>query len=229
MMRGEEEPVPIDHEPSDDWAAMAQAAAALRRLNRAFAGRVASDDELRSLAATAGALASRLESGAARSKEQVMGAALGITPGSVAPGATPVGDELEFDPLGAGGGRLHPASVGFRLVRDTETSVRCTTVVDGMFQGPPERVHGGIVALLFDEVMSALNRAMGTRAFTARLTLNLRAPAPVGSEITIRAWRQSVEGRKITICAEGHGIDGTFADADGLFIAWKDQGGAAGG
>ncbi|MFM7537594.1 MAG: PaaI family thioesterase [Acidimicrobiales bacterium] len=224
--------MPTDHdrdEPTDEWAAMAEAAAALRRVNRAFAGRLASDDELRSLAAAADALAARLESGAPRSKELTMGTALGIAPGSVAPPATPVGDELEFDPLGAGGGRLHPASVGFLLVRDTETSVRCTTVVDGMFQGPPDRVHGGIVALLFDEVMSAVNRAMGTRAFTARLTLNLRAPAPVGSEITIRAWQQAVEGRKITICAEGHGIDGRFADADGLFIAWKDQGGARGG
>ncbi len=220
--------MPIDRqhdEAHDDWAAMAQAAAALRRLNRAFAGHVADDHELRALATAADELAARLEPGPPRSKELLMGPALGIAPGSVAPAATPVGEELEFDPLGAGGGRLHPASVGFRLVRDTETSVECTTVVDGMFQGPPERVHGGIVALLFDEVMSAVNRAMGTRAFTARLTLNLRAPAPVGSTITIRARRQAVEGRKITICAEGHGIDGLFADADGLFIAWKDQSG----
>jgi acyl-coenzyme A thioesterase PaaI-like protein len=211
----------IDDQPT--WDEVAAAAASLRRLNRAFAGRAAGRADLAALGAAAEALAERLEAAPVRSKQLDMDAALG-TDGGFASRATPVGETFEFDPLGAGGGRLHPASVGLRLVRDTETSVTATSEVDGMFQGPPERVHGGIVALLFDEVMSAVNRAMGTRAFTVRLTLNLRAAAPVDSPITIRAWRESVDGRKIVIRAEGHGTDGLFADADGLFIAWKDQG-----
>ncbi|MFT3855651.1 MAG: PaaI family thioesterase [Ilumatobacteraceae bacterium] len=72
--------------------------------------------------------------------------------------------------------------------RDGDASVVATVRVDPMFQGPPGRVHGGIVAMLIDELMGAVNRMLGRRAFTARLAVDFRAAAPIDTELTLRAW-----------------------------------------
>lgn len=205
-----------------DFDALDRAAAAMRRLNRAVAGRRASDHELALVASEADRLAALLEAHERRDKAVDMAAALGLDGGFDAPEPPAVGAVMEFDPLGLGGGRLNPASVDVRFVRDTDTSVTATMRIDGMFQGPPNRVHGGMVALLFDELMGAVNRATGRRAFTVRLTVNLRAAAPIDEPLTMRAWLDHVDGRKITIRAEGHSAAGLFADADGLFISFAE-------
>lgn len=206
----------------DGFDALARATAALRRLNRAVAGRCAHDDDLDVVAREAARLAERLEAGERRDKAADMAAAFGVGGGFDAPEPPAVGAVMDFDPFGLGGGRLSPASVDTEFVRDSDTSVTATMRVDGMFQGPPNRVHGGMVALLFDELMGAVNRATGRRAFTVRLTVNLRAAAPIDEPLTMRAWLDHVDGRKITIRAEGHSAAGLFADADGLFISFAE-------
>jgi acyl-coenzyme A thioesterase PaaI-like protein len=87
-----------------------------------------------------------------------------------------------------------------------------------MFQGPPGRAHGGTVALIIDELMGMVNRVAGRRAFTARLQVHLRAPAPVDVELTFRAWEHEVDGRKVTIRAEGRLDETLIVEADALFI-----------
>jgi acyl-CoA thioesterase FadM len=84
-------------------------------------------------------------------------------------------------------------------------------------------VHGGIQGLIVDEVMGALNRMLGRQAFTARLTINLRAPAPLDVELRFHAWIDQVDGRKITIKCTGESPDGVFLESDGLFITRKDE------
>ena len=203
-----------------DWSAQAEAAQALRRLNRAVAGFAPDDDVLRTLARTADELARRLESAPQRLKVDDMEEliALAADQGGWQRGA-PVGERIEFDPLSPCGGRLHPSSIGLDMHRDSETSVIARVTVDPMFQGPPGRVHGGVVAMIVDEVMGTVNTVLDQRAFTARLTINLRAPAPIGTPLTFRAWLHEVSARKITILAEGHSDDGLFVEADGLFVA----------
>lgn len=199
------------------WSAIEDVAGAMRRLNRAVAGRHASDAELAAVAEAAHALAERLEAGPARDKEADM-AALALWPMDGGPRPVAVGEQLEFDPFSVAGGKLSPSSIGFDIVRDGETSVLARVVVDPMFQGPPGRVHGGVVTLLVDEVMSSVNRVLGRRAFTARLTVNLRAAAPIGVPLELRAWLDDVSGRKVSIRLEGRSDEGVFVEADGLFV-----------
>ena len=92
-----------------------------------------------------------------------------------------------------------------------------------MFAGPPERVHGGIQALIIDEVMGALNRMRGRQAFTAYLKVDYRGPAPLGVPVTFTAWVHNTERRKITLLGFGEGPDGRFMEAEGLFIQREDQ------
>jgi acyl-coenzyme A thioesterase PaaI-like protein len=199
-----------------DWSARADAALALRRLNRAFAGFEVGSDVLAELTRRAGEMADTLEAGERRDKEADNWALHGE---DGAPPVAAVGEAMEFDPFSAAGGRFHPSSIGLDIRRDGETSIFATAIIDPMFQGPPGRVHGGVIALIADEVMGCVNRASGQRAFTARLTVNLRAPAPTGETLEFRAWQRERRGRKILIDVEGRSPAGVFVDGEALFVA----------
>ncbi|MET0325918.1 MAG: PaaI family thioesterase [Ilumatobacteraceae bacterium] len=128
------------------------------------------------------------------------------------------GDPVEFDPFSGGGGRLHPASVGIDVRRDGDTAVVAVLRVDPMFQGPPGRVHGGVLATVIDELMGTVNRLIGQRAYTARLAIDYRAPAPIDTELTFRAWLHDRQGRKLTMRAEGRADADVVVEAEALFI-----------
>lgn len=198
----------------------------MTQLNQVVAGTQLSDDELDELAAEIDRLTNQLAGGAPRDKMDDMMTRPHLARlynGEHAPLDLAVGDAIEFDPFSLAGGDLHPASMGLTFVRASEDSVEATAVIDPMFSGPPQRIHGGVQALIVDELMGSLNRMLGRQAFTARLTVNYRGPAPIGVEVTFRAWVDNVDGRKITILGEGVGPDGVFLEADGLFVARREN------
>ena len=208
------------------WKAVAQVAKASRRLNRAISGKRISDTELEEIAAVVESLAARFDHGTERNKLDDMLTRphlAAIYAGQHTPLDLKVGDEIEFDPFSIAGGELHPSAIGLSYVKDSEDSVIGSGIIDAMFAGPPERVHGGIQALIIDEVMGALNRMRGRQAFTAYLKVDYRGPAPLGVPITFRAWLDSVDGRKIKLLGSGDGPEGRFMEAEGLFIEREDQ------
>ena len=208
------------------WKAVAQVAKASRRLNRAISGKRISDTELEEIAAVVESLAARFDHGTERNKLDDMLTRphlAAIYAGQHTPLDLKVGDEIEFDPFSIAGGELHPSAIGLSYVKDSEDSVIGTGIIDPMFAGPPERVHGGIQALIIDEVMGALNRMRGRQAFTAYLKVDYRGPAPLGVPFTFRAWLDSVDGRKIKLLGSGDGPEGRFMEAEGLFIEREDQ------
>ena len=202
-----------------DWSALEEAAGAMRRLNRGIAGRDITDEALREVARVVDELADRLDTEPRRDKDHDM-ATLGDLTAALTgrPLPTAVGEPVEFDPFSAGGGRLHPASVGMDVRRTGDTAVVASVRVDPMFQGPPGRVHGGILAVVIDELMGTVNRMIGQRAYTARLAIDYRGPAPIDSELTFRASLHHQQGRKITMRADGRADADVFVEAEGLFI-----------
>ena len=208
------------------WDAVAEAAKAARRLNQAISGRRLPDEALKEIAEDIESLAARFESGDKRNKLDDMLTRphlAAIYAGQYTPLDLEVGDEIEFDPFSIAGGDLHPASIGLSFVKDSDESVVCTGIIDPMFAGPPERVHGGVQALVIDEVMGALNRMRGRQAYTAYLKVDYIGPAPLSVSTTFRAWVHNIEGRKITLRGSGDGPDGRFMEAEGLFIQRQDQ------
>lgn len=202
-----------------EWAALEEAAGALRRLNRAVAARDLDDDELGEIARVVGRLADGVAVRPWRDKGEDMDTLVDLAAAMAGrPLPVAVGESLEFDPFSAGGGRLHPSAVGMDVRRDGESAVVADVRVDRMFQGPAGRVHGGILAVIIDELMGTVNRMIGQRAFTARLTVDFRAPAPIDTELTFRAWLHDQQGRKITMRAEGDAGDGAFVEAEALFV-----------
>tara|TARA_B100001996_G_C18494086_1_gene528809 strand:- start:137 stop:796 length:660 start_codon:yes stop_codon:yes gene_type:complete len=208
------------------WDALAKTAEATRRLNRAVSGRRLPDDALEEIAEAVESLAARFESGAERNKLDDMLTRphlAAIYAGQHTPLDLQQGEEIEFDPFSIAGGNLHPASIGLSFVKESDEKVICSGTIDPMFAGPPERVHGGVQALVIDEVMGALNRMRGRQAYTAYLKVDYRGPAPLGVPVTFTAWVHNSEGRKITLKGSGDGPEGRFMEAEGLFIQREDQ------
>jgi uncharacterized protein (TIGR00369 family) len=87
-------------------------------------------------------------------------------------------------------------------------------------QGPPGVAHGGALATLLDEAMTAAAfHAAQEPAFTVNLNVTYRAPVFLGTEITISARVHEIEGRKISVYAEIKLPDGSVTTvASGLFI-----------
>jgi hypothetical protein len=85
-------------------------------------------------------------------------------------------------------------------------------------EGPPGCVHGGWVALAFDEALGMANSAAGHLSVTGRLTIRYRQPTPLHTEITLDAHAARVEGRRVVTLGTMRVGDTVTAEAEGLFI-----------
>jgi len=87
-------------------------------------------------------------------------------------------------------------------------------------QGPPGFAHGGVLATALDETMALLLHEQGDLALTARLDVELLAPAPIGAFVEVQAAIEEEQGRKLLLSAEAKAADGgeTLARARGTFV-----------
>lgn len=96
------------------------------------------------------------------------------------------------------------------------------------YEGPPTLVHGGVSALILDQMLGQAAGAGGRPGMTATLTLAYRQGTPLG-DLRAEAWIERSEG--IKTWARGHliGPDGVTVEAEGLFILprWARPGVAA--
>jgi hypothetical protein len=89
-------------------------------------------------------------------------------------------------------------------------------VFDAPWCGPPTAVHGGVIALVFDELLGSKNVVNEVGGFTGTLEVKYRSLTPLGEPIRLRAWIDRREGRKTwtkgtmhhgaLLCAEAHGV-----------------------
>jgi acyl-coenzyme A thioesterase PaaI-like protein len=89
---------------------------------------------------------------------------------------------------------------------------------DYQYEGPPSCVHGGVIAMVFDEMLGAANILSGNPAMTGTLTIRYRRPTPLRTALRLESRFVAREGRKIhTTGAIYHG-DVLTAEAEGIFI-----------
>jgi acyl-coenzyme A thioesterase PaaI-like protein len=88
------------------------------------------------------------------------------------------------------------------------------------YEGPPGHCHGGWIAAMFDELLGYVQMAPG---FTAYLKVDYRAPTPLNRELALRGWIDHIEGRKRLIRGTCSLDGGLLAEAEGLFIAPRDN------
>lgn len=114
-------------------------------------------------------------------------------------------------------GRRNPVAPPLKLRRDGD-DVRGEAVFPPTYAGPPDSVHGGIIAAVFDEVLAMANVISGTAGFTGTLTIRYHAKTPLNTPIELYGVNVRRDGRK-QVCKGEMRVNGELtASAEGLFI-----------
>jgi acyl-coenzyme A thioesterase PaaI-like protein len=86
------------------------------------------------------------------------------------------------------------------------------------YEGPPNLVHGGVSALILDQMLGEAAVAAGAPGMTGRLNLRYLRPTPLG-DLSAKAWVHEVQDYKTTVRGQIIGADGEpTVEAEGLFI-----------
>jgi hypothetical protein len=126
-------------------------------------------------------------------------------------------DPARFFPYSPVVGPLNPIAPPLTFTFDGERLSGAGTLASP-YTGPPGAVHGGVIALVLDELLGAVNACLGLGAFTGTLTIRYERLTPIEAEIAFESWVERTEGRKVftrgTISAGGE----VTARAEGVFI-----------
>lgn len=93
-------------------------------------------------------------------------------------------------------------------------------VADRSCAGPPNTLHGGVLAGLFDEVIgeAAAHAAPDVFAVTGRLNVRYRKPTPIGVELALAANVVSLSSRSMRLEATCQANGETTATATALMV-----------
>ena len=114
----------------------------------------------------------------------------------------------------------------YELLEDGRLRSELTLGIE--YQGPPGRVHGGFVALIFDAILGRANHHAGTTGMTMYLDIDYRGGTPLLEPIVVTGGPVRVEGRKVWSQGAIYAGDQLCATAEGLFVrpeGWVRDGG----
>jgi uncharacterized protein (TIGR00369 family) len=87
------------------------------------------------------------------------------------------------------------------------------------YQGGGGMGHGGIIAVLLDEVMGKVCRFREVRAVTAELAIQYLKPVKVDEEIVVEGYETEVKGRNLFLVGEIRNAAGVvLAKGTGRFV-----------
>lgn len=127
------------------------------------------------------------------------------------------------DPGNPAVGRRNAFAPPLKMHRDREAKrVSCTFNLGAAYEGPPKHVHGGMLAMIMDQVLGSVPPLIGKPGMTAYLTLTYRRPSPLQHDLTAEGWVDRTDGWKTSV--KGHVLDAdgqVTVEAEGLFIVPK--------
>ena len=140
---------------------------------------------------------------------------IGWGPNVYPPGAQPA----ELFPFSPASGPLNPVAPEIDLTIAEDRSVTGVLHLTEQYNGPPwDLGHGGVVALVFDELLGLAGIAAAGGGFTGKLTVRYRKPTPILADIDLRAWMEQADGRRLVAHGEMRHEGLLLAEAEGLFI-----------
>ncbi|MCZ2823481.1 MULTISPECIES: PaaI family thioesterase [unclassified Modestobacter] len=122
-----------------------------------------------------------------------------------------------FNPVSGVGSPLAPPLV----IRREDGGVVSEVTLGLAYEGPPSYVHGGMSALLMDQLLGSAAIAAGLWGMTARLELDYRRPVPLETALVLRAAVSGNTGRKTVITgtiALATAPDQPLVQAHGVFV-----------
>lgn len=198
-----------------------EAAGAMNRLSHALVAHRADVDTLRMIAREADRLAAEIERQPTRDRRAELATSRKFVQAMMGGSLSDIiedGAFLDMFKDSPVGGEASPLSMGLQLRREGDHAVGTVTLRSG-WQGAPDRAHGGVVAAIVDETLGGLLPVIGEMAFTGTLTIEYKAPCPMGVQLEFRAWMEGRDGRKLYFRCTGSSEQGTFVDSHATFIA----------
>jgi acyl-coenzyme A thioesterase PaaI-like protein len=91
-------------------------------------------------------------------------------------------------------------------------------------EGPPRSAHGGAVAAVLDEAMGGVCWMNGHHVVAARIGVTYLHILPLGTDATVEAWLEVVDGRKVSVRSRLADEAGTvYAEGEGLFVVLRPE------
>jgi acyl-coenzyme A thioesterase PaaI-like protein len=122
-------------------------------------------------------------------------------------------------------GLRNPIAPGVSLTHGDQ-SAHLAVTLGAPYEGPPGNVHGGVIALLLDQLLGSVAAWASRPGMTAYLNLTYRRPTPLGP-ISGEARVAEISGRKTVVVGELRNAAGeTTVEAEALFVvpqAWLDR------
>lgn len=116
-------------------------------------------------------------------------------------------------------GSRNPIAPPLVVHRDPQAG-RCWSEFElgAAYEGPPGHVHGGVIALVLDQVLGTVPAVVGRPGLTAYLTMTYRRPSPLG-RLSAQAWVERQDGWKTLVKGRFADAGGeTTVEAEGLFV-----------
>jgi len=119
-------------------------------------------------------------------------------------------------------GLRNPNAVPLTVVQDRDNGrASAEFELNALHEGPPGQVHGGVAALVLDQVFGEAAAAGGSPGMTGTLSLRYVMNTPLG-RCSAAAWVDRRDGIKTIVKGELRRADGTVTvTAEGVFILPK--------
>ncbi len=115
-------------------------------------------------------------------------------------------------------GLRNPVAVPLQVEKSDDGRAWSSFHLGALYEGPPGCVHGGVLALVLDQLLGEAGAAGGAPGMTGTLTLRYEQNTPLG-DCSAEAWIDRVEGVKTFVMGELRRADGeTTVRAEGIFI-----------
>lgn len=108
--------------------------------------------------------------------------------------------------------------LGLEFREDPDGSVVATFGCDANYQGYPDRLHGGVIAMLFDAAMTNCLFRQGLAGVTARLNVSFREPVRLREPAEVRARVVTQNKMLYVLKAELRQGSAVKAWAEGKFV-----------
>ena len=108
-------------------------------------------------------------------------------------------------------GEKNPRGLQLRITRDGEKGAKAEFVADQYYGGWTNYLHGGIVSMIFDELLGWISIYVGKDAVTARLQVRYYKPVPLGSRLIFKGFLQREAKGLLEITTFAYLEDGQLA------------------
>lgn len=119
-------------------------------------------------------------------------------------------------------GRFNPVAPPVEFTRNGDKLIGEANFT-GIYEGPPNCVHGGLIAGVYDQILAYAAALLGRAGPTAYLNIRYKVPSPLYRDLRFEAWVERTEGRKVFVQGSCYCDDQLLTEAEALFIAVDKQ------